>query len=124
MQRGSWRDPNIGADLWLLAAVVLLLLLAAGVQEGLRWALLVLVLLGAITAGFIRLRGGASEPPPEPGPLPLHPGPNVSRIPAAGLPGLVLAAGFVWMFWFGLPGMRPVVIGVAGVGCLLGLVLV
>ena len=54
----------------------------------------------------------------------VHPGINLSRIPVAGIPGFVFAVGFVWMFWFGAPAFRPLVIGTAAVGGLTGVVLV
>ncbi len=84
---------------------------------------LVLPLLGGlITAILIRLWGGA---PPDLGqdpPVP-HRGPNASRIPLAGWPGLVVVLGYVWMFWFGLPQFRAIIVtlGILGVlgGCTL-----
>jgi len=46
-----------------------------------------------------------------------HRGPNAARIPAAGIPGLVFALGIIWMFWFGAPTYRPIVVGagIAGI---------
>jgi hypothetical protein len=45
-----------------------------------------------------------------------HRGVDYSRVPAAGVPGLVLAVGAIWMFWFGAPDYRPIVIAVATLG--------
>ncbi len=87
---------------------------------------LVLPLLGGlITAILIRLRGGASPALGQDPPVP-HPGPNASRIPLAGWPGLVVVLGYVWMFWFGLPQFRPIIVtlgllGVMGGGILVAL---
>ena len=49
-----------------------------------------------------------------------HRGVNYSRIPAAGVPGLVLALGVVWMFWFAAPAYRPIVVGAGIAGALVG----
>jgi len=53
-----------------------------------------------------------------------HGGPNVSRIPAAGIAGLVFALGTVWMFWFGVPAYRPIVVGAALVGAVVAVLLI
>jgi hypothetical protein len=41
---------------------------------------------------------------------------NMSRISVAGIPGLVFALGFIWMFWFGVPAYRPLVIATGALG--------
>ena len=85
---------------------------------------LVLPLLGGlITAILIRLRGGASTDLGQDPPVP-HPGPNASRIPVAGWPGLVVVLGYVWMFWFGVPQFRAIVVTLGILGVLTGGILV
>ena len=53
-----------------------------------------------------------------------HHGPNLSSISLAGLPGFVFAIGFVWMFWFGVPGFRPIVVGITVLGAITGSTLI
>ncbi len=53
-----------------------------------------------------------------------HRGINMSRIPAAGLPGLVFALAIVWMFWSGAPTYRPLLIIAGSLGLLAGGLLV
>ena len=85
---------------------------------------LVLPLLGGlITAILIRLRGGASPERGQDPPVP-HRGPNASRIPLAGWPGLVVVLGYVWMFWFGVPQFRAIIVTVGILGVLGGGILV
>jgi len=121
---GSWRDPAIARDVRVLGVLGLLLLLAVVVPSGLVWVILGPIILGGLAALIMLLRSSRASPLHEISvPVP-HPGPNVSRISPAGLPGLVFVAGFIWMFWFGVPGFRPVVIGLAVIGCLAGFVLV
>jgi len=45
-------------------------------------------------------------------------------IPIGGGIGLVFAIGYVVMFWFGAPGYRPIVLGAAALGGLLGVLLI
>jgi hypothetical protein len=45
-------------------------------------------------------------------------------IPVAGGIGFVFAMGYVVMFWFGAPGYRPIVLGAAAFGGLLGVLLI
>jgi len=78
---------------------------------------------GLITAILIRLRGGASPDLGQDPPVP-HPGPNASRIPLAGWPGLVVVLGYVWMFWFGLPQFRAIIVTLGILGVLGGGILV
>jgi len=54
----------------------------------------------------------------------MHRGINMAHVPVAGFPGFVVVAGFVFMFWSGLPPFRPIVVGIAIVGCIAGAVLV
>jgi len=56
--------------------------------------------------------------------LEAHPGPNMSAIPIAGSVGLLFAVGYVVMFWFGLPGYRPVAFGGAALGGVFGAALI
>ena len=121
---GSWRDPAIARDVKVLGVLGLLLLLAVAVPSGLVWVVLGPIFLGALAALIMLLRSSRSAPSHEFSAAVPHRGPNVSRISPAGLPGLVFAAGFIWMFWFGVPGFRPVVIGLVVVGCVAGFVLV
>jgi membrane associated rhomboid family serine protease len=53
-----------------------------------------------------------------------HRGVNYSRLPAAGLPGLMLALGVVWMFWWGAPSYRPIAVAAAIVGGISGVLLI
>jgi hypothetical protein len=86
--------------------------------------LLVLPLLGGLIAAIlIRLRGGASPDPGQDAPVP-HRGPNASRIPLAGWPGLVVVLGYVWMFWSGLPQFRAIIVTLGILGVLSGGILV
>lgn len=122
MRLGSWRDREVARDVKLLAAVgvVVVLALAAG---DLAFMVLGPLALGGLAAVLMlgRRRRSASHE----GALgQAHPGPNMSRIPIAGFPGLVFAVGMVWMFWFGIPGFRPIVLGVIVVGSLAGLLLI
>lgn len=50
----------------------------------------------------------------------LHPGIRIHSIPLAGGMGLVFVVGYAAMFWFGVPGARPVVVGMMLVGVALG----
>ncbi len=59
----------------------------------------------------------------DPGDKP-HRGPNMGRIPAAGIPGLVFALGTMWMFWFGAPTYRPAVVGAGILGVIAAVVLI
>ena len=95
---------------------------------GFLWDTRPLVLIGVsavLAVGLLmRLgRSGAARPVvaerlPDP-----HPGIRLHAIPISGGVGAVFALGFLAMFWFGLPGLRPVVLAVLGVGVLWGAVL-
>jgi hypothetical protein len=54
----------------------------------------------------------------------IHPGISMHAIPIGGGIGLVFAIGYVVMFWFGAPGYRPIVLGTAMLGGLLGALLI
>ena len=125
MRFGSWRDVEMPpvATLALISSLVLfgfVLPTAVFGVNGLFLAVVVLLLTGAATAVAILRRGGARSGGRANAPDTPHHGPNMSHIPLAGLPGFLFAIGFVWMFWFGLPGFRPVVVGIAIVGVLVG----
>jgi len=96
---------------------------AAALPTGVLGPFLVLLAAGIIGAVLLRLRGGGERSVRAGEDLP-HPGPNVSQIPLAGLPGAVFALGFVWVFWFGAPGLRPLVLVAGGLGVPGGAVLV
>src|SRR5262245_42473625 len=123
MERGSWRDPRIAQDVRVTIAVCMLVVIVAAMPAHIRW---LMVLgpggCGVLVAVALMFRNARTDARDDASPLP-HRGPNASRIPVAGVPGFLLAAGFVWMFWFGLPGMRPLVLGVVAAGVLLGAVL-
>jgi hypothetical protein len=106
MLLGPWPDPEMARDIKMLA----LLLLAP-------------LTLAVALAILMRLRGGAKGLPGDDAETP-HRGPNMSRIPLAGFPGLLFVAGYVWMFWFGVPGYRPVVVAAAVLGACGGAILV
>jgi hypothetical protein len=80
------------------------------------------LLLGALVAVLLRSTGRRSLPTGAEEAL--HGGPNMSHIPLAGFPGLVFAIGFVWMFWFGVPSFRPLVVAIVILGGVTGLALV
>ncbi|SRR5713101_6557810 len=54
----------------------------------------------------------------------VHPGITMHAIPIGGGIGLVFALGYVVMFWFGAPSYRPIVLGAAALGGLLGALLI
>ena len=86
-------------------------------------ALLLLAPLAVALAILMRLRGGMKGSPGDDGERP-HRGPNMSRIPLSGFPGLLFVAGYVWMFWFGVPGYRPVVVAAGVLGACGAVILV
>jgi hypothetical protein len=124
MRRGSWRDPEVARDAKVAVAISVTTLLIATVPSGLVWVFLGPVLLGALVAILLSVRVGARSSLGEGRTDVPHRGYNISRIAVAGFPGLVLVGGFVWMFWSGLPIMRPVVVTAAVVGCFAGLSLI
>jgi hypothetical protein len=121
---GSWRDPEVARDAKVAVAISVATLLIAIVPSGLVWVFLGPVALGTLAALLMASRGGARSSLGEARSDVPHRGYNISRIAVAGFPGLVLVGGFVWMFWSGLPIMRPVVVTAAIVGCLAGVSLI
>ena len=121
---GSWRDPAVARDAKITVGVSLAVLFIVTVPEGIVWVFLGPLLLGALTAVLLSVRGGARSSLGEGRTDVPHRGYNISRVAVAGLPGLVLVGGFVLMFWSGLPIMRPVVVTAALMGCLAGLSLI
>jgi hypothetical protein len=114
-------------NFWVSGGLLLLLLLLLAVLTKLEWPIFAVAALGCITIALAALWGLSGSLSPSPGlsseERP-HRGINMSRISPAGFPGFVLAAGFVWMFWFGAPDLRAVVAAAAIVGCLAGVVLI
>jgi len=121
---GSWRDPEVARDAKAAVAVFAAVLLIATVPSGLVWVFLGPLILGGLVAILMSMRGGARSSLGEGRTDVPHRGYNISRVAVAGFPGLVLVGGFVWMFWSGLPIMRPVVVTGAVLGCLVGLILI
>src|SRR5262249_5110158 len=105
-------------------AISVATLLIAIVPSGLVWVFLGPVVLGTLAAILMASRGGARSSLGEGSSDVPHRGYNISRVAVAGVPGLVLVGGFLWMLWSGLPIMRPVVVTAAMVGCLAGLSLI
>jgi hypothetical protein len=54
----------------------------------------------------------------------IHPGISMHAIPIEGGMGLLFAIGYVVMFWFGAPRYRPIVLGAAALGGLVGVLLI
>jgi hypothetical protein len=54
----------------------------------------------------------------------VHPGIRVHAIPVAGGVGSVFLLGFLVMFWFGVPGYRPLVLLAAALGVVAGVALI
>jgi hypothetical protein len=111
--------------LLVLTLVWLTLTILVGVG-GFLWAahpVLLAVIVAAATAGmWVAFRGSHRAPAigASPGSNRLHPGIRIHSIPVAGGIGLVFVLGYVAMFWFGLPGARPVVVGTTLAGLVLG----
>jgi membrane associated rhomboid family serine protease len=124
MQYGSWKDPNVVRDLKVLAIVGLCVLLAVILPASLVWTVGGLIALAAFAAALMLARASHARSGNEPDIEQPHRGINVSRISLAGFPGFVFAVGFVWMFWSGVPPFRPLIVGIAVVGCLAGVVLI
>ncbi len=85
---------------------------------------LVLPLLGGLITAILIQRWGGASPELGQDPRVPHPGPNASRIPLAGWPGLLVVLGYVWMFWFGLPQFRAIIVALGTLGALGGCILV
>ena len=124
MRWGSWRDPHIGRDIKVLIAVALMLTFGLTAPPELVWMTFVPLVLGGVVAVVMSFRNRRTSGEHAPDAGDVHPGINVSHISPQGFPGLVFALGMVWMFWFGLPQFRPVVVVAVILGVLLGLMLI
>jgi hypothetical protein len=109
----------------VLTLVWLTLTILVGVG-GFLWAahpvLLTGIVAGATAGMWLAFRGShrAATIGGLPGSGRLHPGIRIHSIPVAGGIGLVFVLGYVAMFWFGLPGARPVVVATTLVGLAFG----
>jgi hypothetical protein len=133
MRIGSWHNPDdreaIERDLLVVGAVSIVALgLAASVLgDGLGGAAVFLVLValcGCTAFAFSRWPGLAGSGTSGVADPHVHPGISAHRIPVAGVPGFLFAALMVEMFWFGVPGYRPLVVAVVVLGALLGAALI
>jgi MFS family permease len=79
---------------------------------------------GAAVAALFRRRARPSAHEAGQQQARIHPGISMHAIPIGGGIGLVFAIGYVVMFWFGAPGYRPIVLGTAMLGGLLGTLLI
>jgi hypothetical protein len=70
------------------------------------------------------LAGQRAKTRPGDGSLPIHSGIRTQAIPVSGPIGLVVTVGCVFVFWNGLPGLRPLVLALAVLGSLSGAALV
>jgi len=123
MRVGSWSEVDRAAYARGALFAIGITIVASATPVGLMWFVLGPLLLGSLAAVVMRLRGGAA-PSSTYGEQTPHGGPNSSRVPVAGLPGLALVVGFAWMFWSGVPIFRPLVIGIGIMGTLAGGVLI
>ena len=92
MRLGSWRDREVARDAKVTAVLGGLVFFLLALPEGLASILVVLAALAGLLAILMHLRGGAAHVPSDAAQRP-HRGPNMSRIPMAGFPGLVFAVG-------------------------------
>ncbi|MBN2371053.1 MAG: hypothetical protein JXO72_11260 [Vicinamibacteria bacterium] len=53
-----------------------------------------------------------------------HPGILVNKFAPAGLPGLAFVLGGAFIFWFGVPGYQPIIVGIVCVGVVFGIILI
>jgi hypothetical protein len=53
-----------------------------------------------------------------------HRGILMNKFSPAGIPGLAFVLGAAFIFWFGVPGYRPIVIGVFLAGVVIGIILI
>jgi hypothetical protein len=120
---GSLRDPEVARDAKLTAAISGLVFFLLALPKGLASIVALLATGAALLAIVMRLRGGAAVSGGDTMDTP-HRGPNVSKIPIAGFPGLVFVIGFGWMFWSGLPQLHAVVVALAVSGLFGGVWLV
>jgi hypothetical protein len=120
---------GVAFALLLLMLVGLTLFLMLGILPFLwdehRGLLIAVACSGAVVATIMRLRRAGpqaaegSQPPAK-----IHPGISMHALPISGGIGLVFTIGYVVMFWFGAPPYRPIVLGAAALGGLLGVVLI
>ncbi len=99
-------------------------LFSVDAQLMLAWWLASVTVAGIVVALLLRLRDKRGPSFSDIGETQPHRGINTAHVPVAGLPGLVLVVGFVWMFWFGVPFYRPLLVVLALAGCLGGAVLI
>ena len=93
------------------------------------WFLIVCVLLlavgGCLFAALLTRAPSGSRTVSSSGPSEeIHSGINMAHIPIAGFPGLVFVGGFIYMFWANFPFLRPYVVGIGSIGCVLGMGLI
>src|SRR5262245_46118955 len=107
------------AGVTLVALVSYLESLAGGYP--LLFIALMLALADGLPAMLLvgRSQGADGYTAPPDGPS-IHQGISMHAIPISGPMGAVFAAGYVVMFWFGVPGYQPIVLGLGVVGALLG----
>ena len=79
---------------------------------------------GAAVAALFRRRARPSAHEADQPQARIHPGISMHAIPIGGGMGLVFAMGYVVMFWLGAPGYRPIVLGTATLGGLLGTLMI
>jgi hypothetical protein len=114
----------VARDAKFTLALSAALLIVAMLPSEIMLVFLAPVILGGLVAIAMAMRGGARSSLGDGRTAVPHPGYNINRIAVAGFPGLVLVGGFIWIFWFGAPIMRPVVVAAALTGCVAGLVLI
>ena len=111
-----------GAMLVLVAIPMVLLtlvLLVGGVQflsEEHPWLMVAGAAVAvAVSVALVKRQGR----PTVAGPLDArHPGITMHRIPVTGGVGLAFVVGYVFMFWYGAPSMRPLVVALPLLGAL------
>jgi len=118
---------------WLLAVVFIALALGGvaltvfvvGGMTGFFWTeapwLLVPLVLLIVGVGAYLFRANAASQAPLPVP---HRGPRMHAISPAGGIGLVFVLGYLAMFMGGLPGFRPIVLGLVVLGAALGVLMI
>jgi len=124
IQIGSWRDPEVPRAIKVLSVLGVAVVAAAIMPPDLIWVFIGPLAIGAVVALLIAARGGPRGNLGAGAMAVPHRGYNISRVPVAGFPGLVLVLGFIWIFWSGLPGVGPVLIGLALIGIVVGFALV
>jgi hypothetical protein len=116
-----------GLLLTMLVGLTALLVIGFGgyLWDQYPWATGIFLTAGGLASAVV-LRRARRSPPAARSSISarVHPGITMHTIPVAGGIGLVFTIGYVAMFWFGLPGLRPVVLALGGLGAVLGGVLV